>query len=484
MKTSRFTASALCIAVVGAALALAVPGSASAAGDTSPAGISFSPDHGAWTDSGAVMTTDFSCLPGTADDVPHMSGFISAVGAESPEVSAEGNLLDSFVYLFTKNSPDGSYFITDVPTNVDGTLKDDLILDQFMTGAWSDSGLVTRPNLSDQLTPNSTYSFGVFCYSSVTFGYQRDTDGRVHSAWVPLHISADGSWSFIDSGTPAEPVDTAIDLTAGLNADQKMIDLTAAVRAIDGTSPLSDATGTVTFREAGIVVGTPATVSSGIATTSITGLAAGDHRFTATYTPDAAGSTKYNESAPSSESPVVTIPEGEGDPVVPGSELNPGDTVAAGSQYKVTLAAGSFTAGDSVSASITPDSLSLTEKATVAADGSVVYGFTAPASLKAGAHSLVLSDAHGASVTVAFTVADGPAPTPTPTATTPAPAGTTPAAAANQAVKFATDWIGGMASTPLGAATLFGSLLLAAVAAVGGWIVFWRRRSAGASTGR
>ncbi|MGD8193454.1 Ig-like domain-containing protein [Herbiconiux sp. P18] len=485
MNTFRYTAPALCVALVGAALALGVPSSAIAAGDTSPASIGFSPDHGSWSDTGAVMTTDFSCLPAADGQELRMSGFISDVGAESPEVPAD--VLAFSFYPFTKFDATEASFVTDVPVDADGSLPDDLKLDMFMSGSWADSSGGAVPDMATALTPGSTHSFGLYCYDNVSFTYQRDTDGRVHSAWTPLYIRADGSWSFVEGGTPAEPVDTAVDLAGALNADQKSIDLTATVRAASGTTSLPDATGTVTFREGTTVVGTPVVVTSGAAKASISGLAAGDHSFTATYTPDAAASVKYRESPASAATPAITVPKSVDTPVVPGTELGAGDRVTAGTQYKVTLAAKSFTAGDSVSGTIRPDSITLSEKATVAADGSVVYGFTAPAGLATGDHQLVLADAHGGSFQVAFTVAAA-APTPTPSATPssapPAAAQNgTPAAGANQAVKFATDWIGGMAATPMGAATLFGSLLLATAVAVAGWLVFWRRRP-GATTGR
>ena len=152
---------------------------------------------------------------------------------------------------------------------------------------------------------------------------------------------------------------------------------------------------------------------------------------------------------------------------VAGTELASGDAVVAGTKYTLTTAAGSLTAGDTVSAEIHSNPIALPETSTVQPNGSTVYGFTAPTGLPSGTHQLVLADTHSKTVTLDFTVAAVNGSNGT---IDPAADGT------NSPVSFATDWIGGMAFTPMGTAGLFGVLLLGGALVVGGWCYFWRRR--------
>lgn len=70
--------------------------------------------------------------------------------------------------------------------------------------------------------------------------------------------------------------------------------------------------------------------------------------------------------------------------------LGPPMTVKQGQNYSVNVPAGTFTASDTIGGAIFSDPIELSETATSAADGSVVFNFTVPEKVPDGKHALAL----------------------------------------------------------------------------------------------
>lgn len=262
---------------------------------------------------------------------------------------------------------------------------------------------------------------------------------------------------------------TLVTVTATLGADGTGADLTATVTA-DGTTA-TDASGTVQFYRDGTTdadrIGSPVTTTAGVATRTVTGLAVGDHTFTAVYTPDSAAEGDYQASPMSAPSAGVTVSAPD-DPDAP-TALRDGDTgIRPGGSYEVSFEAGTFTPAGAVGVVLRSDPVTLTDGA-AEADGSLAYRLTLPDDLEAGAHTLTFTDATDPTVVrvLAFSVAGA--------VDDPADGGVTPT---NDPVRFLTDWVTTTAATPAGAAGLFAGLLLTAGLGVGAWLLLWRRRGA------
>jgi hypothetical protein len=159
----------------------------------------------------------------------------------------------------------------------------------------------------------------------------------------------------------------------------------------------------VVFYDGSTTLGTQA-VASGSAVLSTTTLAVGStHSFVAIFTPTDSTAFKgsqspavaYTITAADTTTPTLTGPDG--------STLSSDPTLTTGEA--VTIQAGGFTAGESVSAVVhsTPETLTPT---TASSTGTITYAFTVPSDLPAGAHSLVLSGATSqTTVTINFSIA-------------------------------------------------------------------------------
>jgi hypothetical protein len=189
----------------------------------------------------------------------------------------------------------------------------------------------------------------------------------------------------------------------------------------------STAVGSVVFYDGSTTLGTQ-TLASGSATLSTTTLAVGStHSFVAIFTPTNSTATDptafkgsqsaavaYTITAADTTTPTLTGPDG--------TTLSADPTLTAGEV--VTIAAGGFTAGESVSAVVhsTPETLT---PATASSTGTITYAFTVPSDLAVGAHTLVLTGATSQNtVTINFSIAT-PAVLGTTTTSTPSAGGGT-----------------------------------------------------------
>ena len=437
---------------------------------TSLGSVIITPASGRWTDAPSSVTTGgtYTCpAPPSVNDAIGAYLFITERGTESPVLPAEGSPAQT-----TPLYPVNGTGIGDVVGD-DGQPKNTT---NVFPGVFNGSPYWQKPDgnafasVADLLATfdlTRHYSLVSACayMDSVTYTtwLQPDATGHVAAAWSPLTLSADKSgWTV---GVVA--ADTSVRLAAVPGAAS--VTLTATVQS-GGTIAVA-AAGSVTFAGAdGAAVGT-ATVANGEARYTLNYLTPGQtYGYTATYVPDAGagftGSTSPSTSVTIAAEAPVGIPE-------EGIELPSDGTVVPGTKYKVTAPVGSFTADDTVTAEIHSTPIPLSETSKALADGSTVYAFTAPGSLPAGNHQLVLTDAHGKTVTVNFTVAADPA-----------GGGTGEDAGSNIPVSFATDWVGALASTSSGVAGLFGMLIASTASIVAGWFYFWRRRGASARTTR
>jgi Bacterial Ig-like domain (group 3) len=179
------------------------------------------------------------------------------------------------------------------------------------------------------------------------------------------------------------------------------VTLTATVSCVATCTPV----GTVGFWDGGSVqVGTSQTVVSGSATVSTTTLSIGSsHSFVAIFTPtdQTAFTTSQSAAVPysitSTDSGSATVTDSAGTALGSDPTLAPGQTV--------TVQASGFTAGETVTATVHSVPVTLTPS-TATATGAIAYAFTVPASLPAGAHTLVLAGATSAhTVTLDFSIA-------------------------------------------------------------------------------
>ncbi len=325
---------------------------------------------------------------------------------------------------------------------------------QFSEGATALTDPVTlSPGTGATATASYTPSAAQLSVGAHTFTatYQpADSGFGPSNGSVPVTISA-----------PAAAA-TVVTVHATLTSDGTGANLTATVTA--GGSTATAATGTVQFYADGTgddaKLGAAVAADQGVATTTATDLAAGDHTFTAVYTPDTAGAASYQSSPMSDPSNTVTV---AGDDAQP---LTGGMTVTAGAQYVVEYPDGTFQASETVDGVVHSDPVDV-GSVTASAAGAVTFAFTMPAGLAAGTHTLELTGATGGHVEqVSFVVAAA--------AGDPDNDNVTP----NDPVRFLTDWVGHTTSTPAGAAGLFTALVLTLGAGVGAWLLFWKRRSA------
>jgi hypothetical protein len=456
-------------------LGAAPPAHADDSNGTSLGLVTVTPATGKWTDDSTAvkMGGTYTCPKGVGpNDQVWSQVFIAERGHEAPTVTADTPMSPTNLYPIAGNANstiDGS----------GGTFQDQeyvfpLLDASQTTNTWTPAGgsmFTSAQAFIDSLDSSKSYSLVVACgMFRPTDGspvFLPDASGHVPAAWADLTLSADKTgWTI--SAPKASSTVTTVGLVASAGAGSAT--LTATVQAAGATA--TSATGTVEFHTGDTPV-VSAPVVNGIGSFTVSGLTAGhSYAYTAVYVPDAASTFGTSTSTAQSVTPTAAA-------VVPGAELAAGTAMVAGTAYKVTVPAATFTAGDTVTGVIHSDPITLTETSTVAGDGSTVFAFTAPTGVPAGDHQLILSDAHSKTSTTAFTVAAAADPTTTPPATATAgtgvSAGTDPSAG-NSPVSFATDWVGGMASTPMGVAALFGLLVAAVAAAVGGWLYFWRQR--------
>ena len=441
---------------------------------TSLGSVTITPASGKWTDAPSSVTVGgtYTCpAPPSVKDIPGFTYlFITEQGTESPALPPEGSPAQTTPLYPVNGTGIGAVVGDDgQPANGIGVFP----------GVFNGSPFWQKPDgsafasVADFLAtfdPTRHYSLVSACGYMDQIDYTTwlmpDATGHVAAAWSPLTLSADKSgWT-----VGAVAADTSVRLAAVPGAAS--VTLTATVQS-GGTTAVA-AAGSVTFARAdGAAVGTAA-VANGEARYTLNYLTPGQtYAYTATYVPDAGaaftGSTSTTSSVTIAAAP-VEAPVGA---PVDGTELPSDGTVVPGTKYKVTAPAGSFTANDTVTAEIHSTPIPLSETSKALADGSTVYAFTAPGSLPAGNHQLVLTDTHGKTVTVNFTVAADPT-----------GGGTGKDAGSNIPVSFATDWVGALASTSSGVAGLFGMLIASTASIVAGWFYFWRRRGASARTTR
>lgn len=432
--------------------------------------VTVSPNTGTWDmdPSNVSMEGDYTCSPVGPYTQLSSAVFIAESGHEEPAIPEAGvdtGAGSEVPYPLSLAAGGGTIDSFGAAQPSAGVFPG--IWDGWPNWALGDgTQLTSTADVLDHLDASKSYSLVVACtYAKNSSLYLLpDASGHVMAAWSPLKLSADKlTWTV--------PSPSSIALTATASGDSGV---TLAATLTSGGTAATGASGSVEFSAAGTPVGT-ATVANGAASQTLTGLTSGaTYSYTATYTPDAAstfdGATStavaFTVTPTTTPTPTPTPTTTPGT----GTELTAGATMTAGTAYTVTAPAGTFTAADTVKGEIHSDPIALKETAVAAADGGTVYAFTAPSGVPAGSHELVLTDAHGATYRVAFTVAaasgGGGGGGGNGTQTT----GT------NTPVSFATDWIGGMASTPGGLAGLFGILLALIAVAVAAWNYFWRRR--------
>ncbi len=197
-------------------------------------------------------------------------------------------------------------------------------------------------------------------------------------------------------------------------ATGSVVTLTATVTCAATCTPA----GSVTFWDGGsIQVGSAALVSGSASTTTSTLSIGSTHSFVAIFTPtdQTAFATSQSAAVPynitSTDSGTATLTSSTGADLGPNPNLTPGESV--------TVVAGGFTAGETVSATVHSVPQTLTP-ATASSTGTISYVLVVPADLPAGAHSLVLAGAtSNHTVTIDFTVgAMSPVTDPTTTAGT------------------------------------------------------------------
>jgi len=207
---------------------------AQAAVGTQPGAITLSPSSGPVTQAGITYATTTACPAGNQGS--------AVVRIVDPGTSAVANLAP------TNNS---------VATPFNGTFN----------GTFA---------LAEQVFPDivgATSEVAVYCFSGAS---ATGTSIPVQDTFVT--ISADGSTYSVSSSGP--PTATTTTLTASPNPATagQTVTLTATL------TPAS-ATGSVQFSVGGTAIGSPATVTGGVATTTTTFAAAGTEALSAVYTP-------------------------------------------------------------------------------------------------------------------------------------------------------------------------------------------------------
>jgi hypothetical protein len=155
--------------------------------------------------------------------------------------------------------------------------------------------------LAEQVFPDivgATSEIAVYCFSGAS---GNGTSVAVQDTFVT--ISSDGSTYSI--GSSSGPASTTTSLTASPSPAQvgQTVTLTATV------SP-SSAAGTVQFEVGGTAIGSPATVTSGVASTTTTFAAAGAEDLSAVFTPT--DSTAFGSSTGTASLTVSTAPPNSG----------------------------------------------------------------------------------------------------------------------------------------------------------------------------
>ena len=179
-----------------------------------------------------------------------------------------------------------------------------------------------------------------------------------------------------------------------------VVQLTATVTCAATCTPV----GSVTFWDGGSVqIGSAVALASGSASVSSSTLSIGStHSFIAKFAPTDATAFGTSQSAAvpynitSTDSGTATVTSSAGADLGTNPNLTPGQSV--------TVVAGGFTAGETVTATVhsVPQTLTPTTASTT---GTISYVLVVPADLPAGAHSLVLAGATSShTVTINFTI--------------------------------------------------------------------------------
>jgi Big-like domain-containing protein len=321
----------------------------------------------------AVFTPTNSALYTTSTSTA-LSYVINAVGTPVTTTTA---LTSTLASPTTTTGTSVTFTATLTPNAAVGTV-------QFMNGTTA----MGSPVAVSSGTATYTTSFGAAASYSITAVFTpTSTAAYTTSTSTAINVVVTGA-TVTSTALAVSPASTA---AVGAN-----VQLTATLTP-------STAIGSVGFYDGTTSLGTVA-VASGSATLSTTTLAVGStHSFVATFTPTDATAFKTSQSpavaytitAADTTTPTLTGPDG--------STLSSDPTLTTGEV--VTVQAGGFTAGESVSAVVhsTPETLTPT---TASSTGTISYAFTVPSDLPAGAHSLVLTGATSqTTVTIDFSIA-------------------------------------------------------------------------------
>ena len=138
------------------------------------------------------------------------------------------------------------------------------------------NNFVSNKLLNATLAPLQTGPFELrFYYFASSTAPDRTTDPYISLAMT--YNATTGAWGL---DVPATP--TSVSLTAGTTAGAGEVNLTATVKDLAGTNTLTAAAGNIVFKEGTTTVAT-VPVASGAASALLTGVANGNHTYTAEF---------------------------------------------------------------------------------------------------------------------------------------------------------------------------------------------------------
>lgn len=325
----------------------------------------------------AVFTPTNAALYGPSTS-PQINYVVNAAGTPVATTTA----LTASVTSPTTTGTSVTFTATVAPNTAVGTV-------QFMNGTTA----MGSPVALASGTATYVTSFGAAASYSITAVFTPTSAAAfVASTSAAINLVVSGA-TVTSTALAVSPASTA---AAGAN-----VQLTATVTP-------TTAVGSVVFYDGSTTLGTQ-TLTGGAAVLSTSTLAVGSaHSFVAIFTPTNSTATDptafkgsqspavaYTITAASTTTPTLTGPDG--------STLSSNPTLTLGEV--VTVQAGGFTAGESVTAVVhsTPETLTPTTASTT---GAVTYQFTVPSDLPTGSHSLVLTGATSQNtVTINFSIA-------------------------------------------------------------------------------
>lgn len=143
----------------------------------------------------------------------------------------------------------------------------------FVTNKQLNSASLTGPGAPLQ---TGTFELRYYFHASST---SLDLVNDKYLSLTLTYNATTGAWSI-----PVAATATSVSLTAGTTANAGEVALAATVKNAAGTSTLTAAAGNIVFKEGTTTVATVA-VASGVASTTLTGVANGTHTYTAEFQP-------------------------------------------------------------------------------------------------------------------------------------------------------------------------------------------------------